>query len=152
MSQSALSFPDGGTALLFDPNLVPVKRRRPYERAKMAMGKHAVTAQELSTDEDEQQKYFVLALADNPDIGERIADTAILALVAEWSYGEVTQAVLDELPSSTYDALAVKCAALAPQMSPNFAVSDDPKAISRPSTGSGKSGPRATTTKHTNSR
>lgn len=141
MSQSALSFSDGGSALLRDPRQVPVKIRRIYDHAKLALaGVAAGVSDEVVVSDnapedvkkaqvEQQQKLFVIKMADQPELMDKLNDAAILALVSEWSYGAVTQDVLESLPGDSYDVLQKKCDALAVEMSPNFAVTDDPKAI-----------------------
>lgn len=134
MSQSALSFEDGGTALLRDPRQVPVKLRRPYDHAVMAFSALAMEAQNgisAATPEEreaEEKRRFVIAAAAHPELDEARTDALTLALVAEWSYGPVNSDTLANLPASTYDALVEACEKLAPQLSPRFAVSPDPKA------------------------
>lgn len=130
MSQSALSFSDGGTALLRDPRQVPVKFRRVWERAQSAMGSIAYDIKNRIADEDEQNKEFTKTGMEHPELVERVRDAAILALVSNWSYGEVTQEVIENLPADTYDTLAAKCDELSKQMAPNFEVQRDPKADS----------------------
>lgn len=134
MSQSALTFEDGGTALLRDPRQVPVKLRRPYDHAVMAFSALAVDAQSgvvASTPEEkdaEEKRRFVLAAAQHPELDEARTDALIMALVSEWSYGPVSPKSLENLPASTYDALVEACDKLAPKLSPRFAVNPDPKA------------------------
>jgi hypothetical protein len=77
--------------------------------------------------EKAHQLQIGIAIAKNPELGDAYNETLMLALVAEWSYGEVSQSTLDELPVATYDKVLKHCEGLAPQLSPSFEVSKDPK-------------------------
>lgn len=147
MPNTALSFDDGGTALIRDPRQVPHKLRRPFTRAQMAMG---ITGAELPdlddtgmTQEQAEKRHQLqvgIAIAKTPELSDAYNETLMLALVAEWSYGEVSQSTLDELPVATYDQILAHCNKLAPQLSPSFEVSADPKATTGESNHSEQSG------------
>jgi hypothetical protein len=129
MSQTALQFPDGHTALIHDPDQVPVKKRRPYSRAQMAMG--VLTEDipdDLEDDDKRRDKLLTIAGAKNPELIENLNDALILAFVSQWGYGAVTQEVLEEIPSGSYNKLLKHCEPLAKHLSANFEVTPDPKA------------------------
>lgn len=123
-----LSFEDGGTATLRDPQQVPVKTRRVWEHATMGFGTIAFDIKNRIVDEKEQEAEFTKAGLQNPEMMEAINDAEILALVSEWSYGPVSQDTLENLPSGTYNDLSKVCSPLAKQLSPNFVMETDPKA------------------------
>jgi hypothetical protein len=133
MSNTALSFNDGGSALIRDPRQVPQKLRRPFTRALMAMGAHGAEIDDHNpgmSEEDAEKahkKAVAIAMALRPELNEEYNETLMLALISEWSYGDVTRDALDELPVDTYDVILKHCEKLAPQLSPSFEVSKDPK-------------------------
>jgi hypothetical protein len=127
MSQT-VTFVDGQTAVVRDPKTVPVKVRRVWEHANAPLGSIAFDIKGRFTDEEDQKREFAKASMAHPELVDAQKDASILALVESWSYGEVSQAVLESLPAYAYDKLAEVCEPLAREMSPNFQMETDPKA------------------------
>lgn len=130
MAQTTLTFADGGSAVLRDPRQVPVKVRRVWEHASAPMASVLFDLQNRLTDEEEVKKQFAIEAAKQPELMDAQRDASILSLVQSWTYGDVTQEVLENLPVGTYDQLAEQCQLLSKEMSPNWKPEVDPKAES----------------------
>lgn len=128
MAQTTLTFSDGGNAVLRDPREVPVKVRRVWEHASAPMASVLFDLQNRYTDEEEIKRQFALEASKTPELMDAQKDASVLALVLSWSYGEVNQENLENLPVGTYDQLAETCQNLAKEMSPNWKPEVDPKA------------------------
>jgi len=127
-----IDLPDGGYAELYDPIKVPERKRRPVVAALVKFMRDRAQAQVPDFDaknmsEDEAAK---IAASIDPSLlvaADDLNDTVVVALVREWSFGEVTTDVLLDLPADTYKQLSTACAPHMQALMPDFQVSPDPK-------------------------
>jgi hypothetical protein len=63
-------------------------------------------------------------------LSDTLGDMLILCIVREWSYGEVSVEVLEELPVDAFEQIFKRCRDLAPELTPDYGVDPDPKARS----------------------
>lgn len=137
-----IPLPDGGWALLRDPEQVSERQRRPLNRLQARVAGSAVGALVahkalMSDDEFEEESRKVLG-SDDFALLDDLNDALIDVLVESWSYDSEpsADAALD-LPGRVYEALKNECAkyvsALAPQFTPSDA--DNPESPTGPSAG-----------------
>lgn len=114
--------PDGGWALLREPEAVPERLRRPVNA-------HAVALQDFVNADGEVTAMSPTVLAALEDMNDRL----VVALVAEWSFDApiTLEAVLD-LPGAVYDALRAAVTPLAVRMMPDFDPTPDPASPTSP--------------------
>ena len=97
-----LELPDDGWAVLTPPRKVKERKRRSW-----------IAASEKASD----------------TVGQWEAGIAlVVCLVEQWSYGDVTPEVFEELDVDTADRLLAACLPLAEALTPNFDPDPDPKA------------------------
>lgn len=111
-----LELPDGQWAELYDPVKVPERKRRPVFRALVAFM--------ASQDGGEIGSKLDPAAV---DLADGLNDALVVALVREWSFGEVSEAVLLDMAADCYRVLSTECAKHLDALMPNFSVSPDPK-------------------------
>lgn len=111
-----LDLPDGAWAILFDAAKVPERKRRPVFRALVAF---------MASQNGEVGSKLDPAAV---DLADDLNDALVVALVREWSFGEVSEAVLLDMPADAYRPLSAECAKHLDALMPNFSVSPDPKA------------------------
>lgn len=131
-----IELPEGEWADLYDPTKVPERKRRPVVRALVSFMRDR--AEHTPPDFDagdlgDEDKAAVLAAKLDPALiasADDLNDAVVIALVREWSFGEVTAEVLLDLPSDAYKELSAACAPHLNGMMPQFGVDPDPKATS----------------------
>jgi hypothetical protein len=137
-----IALPDGGWALLRDPQNITERQRRPLNRLQARVAGSAVGAliahKATMTDvEFEEESRKILGSEDFALLDE-LNDALIGVLVDSWSYDSEpsADAALD-LPGPVYEALKNECAkhvtALAPQFTPVDA--ENPESPTAPSAG-----------------
>lgn len=132
-----LPLPEGAWADLYEAKAMPERVRRPIQRTALAMGRtmpeqtkttieaavapagEAVPAMgappvaELVAEAAVDGATMVARLSDISDESleaiDAYNDAVILGFVREWSYGEVKEAVLLEIPGESFDALITEC-------------------------------------------
>jgi hypothetical protein len=77
-----------------------------------------------------------MASADGLDGIEEMAEAMVLAVVSEWSFGEVTPEVLDTLPDAAVNAIYERCQkdGYVEKLMPDFEPSPDLDSPTKPST------------------
>ena len=77
----------------------------------------------------------LIASGDGIDGLEDMAEAMVLAVVSEWSFGEVTSAVLDTVPDAAVDAIYEECqkGGYIDKLMPDFGVSPDESSPTTPS-------------------
>lgn len=103
-----LDLPDNGWAVITPPRKVKERKRRRW-----------LTAATAVTGSDGMSE---------------AAMELVLCLVEQWSFGDVTAAVYEDLAVETTDMLVAACVPLAEQLAPNFEADPDPKAPTAAST------------------
>lgn len=137
-----ISLPDGGWALLRDPQNITERQRRPINRLQARVAGSAVGAllahkATMSDAEFEEESRKILGSEDFALLDE-LNDALIGVLVESWSYdSEPSAETALDLPGPVYEALKNECAkyvtALAPQFNP--ADADNPESPTGPSAG-----------------
>jgi hypothetical protein len=131
-----LELPNGQHALLRDPEMVPEKYRRPYERLRVKMGALTADIPETLPEKERERLAGLAVMTKAPELIDGLDDALMLALVEAWSYEvPVTLDGLLELPSKAIDTLKRKCRELGPKMMTNFEPTLDPASPTVPSSG-----------------
>lgn len=131
----------GGWVELRDPDEVPERLQRPVRYASMQLGRFPnmrrsaeLQAQGLPRP-DELLDAIALEMADGAmEALDTLTRLQIVARVAAWSFGDVSEAVLDDLPTKTYRAVAALVDAAEPVAENLADPSGDPDSPTPPST------------------
>lgn len=109
---------NGGWIVLRDPKSITERHRRPL----MAMTASAIQY----LDKDDKSKLNAEAINALSEFNDALA----IAMISEWSFGEVNLDVLLDLNGATYDQIREIVAPLMSEIMPNFGDNpNDPKAI-----------------------
>lgn len=131
-----LPLPNGQHALLRDPESVPERLRRPYERVKTRMGAYAADIPDTLPEREREIQAGIAMMKAQPELMDELNDTLILALVEAWSYEvPVTLDGILDLPGPALDILLQKCKELSPRMMTNFEPTVDRESPTVPSSG-----------------
>lgn len=133
-----ISLPSGGWAVLRDPAAVPVKLRRPVEKALLTLGQsQAKTVLASAPELSDSQKAAEVASTINPQILDQfndLNDLLIVARVESWSFElPISIDSLGELVQEDYALLQKISAENVTSMVPNFGLSNDPTSPTQPS-------------------
>lgn len=109
-----LDLPEGGWAIVTEPRKVKERKRRVWLAASAEVG-------DLNT-------------AEGMDKNSDALMQLVLCLVEQWSFGDVTATVFEDLDVGTTDDLVRQCMPLAADLAPNFGPDPDPKATTGEST------------------
>lgn len=139
---SRIDLPDGQWAELAPPKKVPERKRRRYVAAMTDLVQATNHLPKNEKGEPDQSEFG----ASEMEKVDAVGDALILALVREWSFGEVTLEAIAELPGDAFDALLIACRDLAPDLTPNYEPSPDPKAATSNSHGSPSGSPEGLST------
>mgnify|MGYP006266941649 CR=1 FL=1 len=139
-----IALANGGWAIVREPAAVPVKLRRPVEKALMAVGrgqakaaleaKEAAIANAKTGDTIDPSK--IAATLDESTIDQfyELNDLLIVARVESWSFElSITLDSLGELTQEDYQTLQTICAKDVTTMVPNFGMSNNPDSPTSPS-------------------
>lgn len=123
---SRLELPDDQWAELASPRKVSERKRRRYIAAMtdLTSGTADLPRDPNDPDSPDPRRFNGTHMA----LSDALGDALILCLVREWSYGEVSSAVLEDLPVDQFEPLFKACRDLAPQLTPDYSVGPDPKA------------------------
>jgi hypothetical protein len=123
---SRLDLPDEQHAILCAPRKVSERKRNRHQSAMFAL--NAATA-DIPRNPEKPDEPDVRHLGPEHNELLKAAERAlILCFVREWSYGEISEDALLDLPGDAYDVLAEECNRLLPEMRPDFSPDPDPKA------------------------
>lgn len=115
-----VTFTDGATALLREPDQVPNRLRDPIKDAQMTLGVFGIDIEDMPEGKD-KQRAAALMVAQHPKEFRAVDQALILALVQEWSYPfPVSADGLGELPGHAYDALKAACEPKLTEIFPSF--------------------------------
>lgn len=133
-----IALPSGGWAILRDPAAVPVKLRRPVEKALLALGQsQAKNALTNSADLSDTQKAAEVAASINPQILDQfneLNDLLILARIESWSFDfPISKESLGEFAQADFEMLQEISAKDVTSMMPKFGISNDPESPPNPS-------------------
>jgi hypothetical protein len=133
-----ISLPSGGWAVLRDPAAVPVKLRRPVEKALLTLGQsQAKTVLAASPELTDSQKAAEVASTINPEILDQfndLNDLLIVARVESWSLDlPIVIESLGDFAQGDYEALQEVAAKDVTEMMPRFGISNDPNSPIKPS-------------------
>ena len=133
-----IALPSGGWAILRDPAAVPVKLRRPVEKALLTLGQsQAKTVLASAPELSDSQKAAEVASTINPQILDQfndLNDLLIVARVESWSFElPINIDSLGELVQEDYALLQKISAENVTSMVPNFGLSNDPTSPTQPS-------------------
>jgi len=145
-----ISLSDDGWAVLYQPRKVRERTRRRYVSAVADLNARISQLPQIPNPDNTPGQP---ALVPDPgsfastetDLTDRMVDMLILCLVKEWSFGEVTLEVLEDLDAGTYDTLARACRPLASDLTPDYSPDVDPKAPTSASTPPPPASPTAET-------
>lgn len=128
-----LSLPDDNWALLASPKKVQERKRRRYiaELANLSAKTSELPRNPNKPDEPDPRHMAGAHL----EAADRVGDALILCLVKEWSFGDVTQEVLEGLEADCFDPILRACRDLAGGLLPDYSPDIDPKAPTSASTG-----------------
>ena len=127
-----VELPDGQWAEIAPPKKVPERKRRRYVSAMTALVQATNHLPKNEKGEPDQSEFGSAEM----ELVDAVGDALIVALVREWSFGEVTPDAVAELPADAFDVLLIVCRDLAPELTPNYDLSPDPKAVTSNSHGS----------------
>jgi hypothetical protein len=152
-STTTITLPDGGIAVIRDPETVTEAQRRPVTRLQMRLAvspvgqlferkaKAAKAAAEADATDSEAAKAaaevdaevgrLVATDLDAMELLDDLNDALIVALVESYNGAPVVAAT--DLPSRAYDALKVETAKYVTKLMPSFAPSPDPASPTPPS-------------------
>lgn len=116
-----------GWVVLREPKSVPERLRRPI----LALTAKAVSELENSETETTETKFD----AETMSFFNELNDLLAIAMVKEWSFGEVTLEALLDLPMGTYDEIRELVSGFVTDLMPSFSPSPDPKVTTVPSNG-----------------
>jgi hypothetical protein len=122
---SRFALPDDQWATLCAPKKVPERKRRRYERCFFEINEATTSLPRMAGKDEPDPKFFT---GMHHDLIAHAEDMLILCFVREWSYGEVTEDVLEDLPTEDYRALKAECERLKDEMMPDYSADIDPKA------------------------
>ena len=132
-----LDLPNEQWADIREPDQIPRKQARQFRKVLYRLTAGAADV-DPSLDEDQAAKAVGRALM-NSDSGldgiEDMADAMVFAVVAEWSYGEVTQETLDNMPDAAVDAIYQHAVTggYIEKLMPDFGVNPDDDSPTTPS-------------------
>jgi hypothetical protein len=125
-------------AELRDADQIPRKQARKFRKV---LYKVAAPAADVDQTLDDDAKAIaagkaLMASADGLDGIEEMAEAMVLAVVSEWSFGEVTPEVLDTLPDAAVNAIYERCQkdGYVEKLMPDFSPSPDLDSPTKPST------------------
>jgi hypothetical protein len=133
-----ISLPSGGWVVLRNPAAVPVKLRRPVEKALLKLGQSQAKSTLASAPElSDAQKAAEVASTINPEILDQFNDLNDLLIVARtesWSFDfPIAIESLGEFGQGDYEALQEVAAKDVTEMMPRFGISNDPNSPIKPS-------------------
>ena len=133
-----ISLPSGGWAVLRAASAVPVKLRRPVEKAILALGQsQAKSALVSAPDLSDSEKVAEVAASIKPEILDQfneLNDLLIVAIVESWSFeAPISVESLGDFPQADYEALQEIAAKDVTSMMPRFGASNDPNSPTKPS-------------------
>lgn len=138
METSKIELPNGGWAVLRDPAAVPVRLRRPVEKALLLVSRKQSITSALGAAEDPNDPAVAARLVEEIDSASMdmlndLNDYLIMARVESWSFGDVSLDAILDLPASAYTVLQTECAKDITKMMPDFSVSGSPDSPTKPS-------------------
>lgn len=125
-----LDLPNSNWALVREPDEIPRKAARNFRQVLYRL------AGPVGQETDAAAAASALLNAPGGLDGiEDMADALVFAVVAEWSYGEVTPEVLDTMPDSSVDAIYQHAVTggYMEKLMPDFGVSPDDESPTGPS-------------------
>lgn len=132
---SRLDLPDGQWAELVNPRKVSERKRRPYIAAMTDLSSSTADIAQIPNPQFGGEPGQPVTIPDparfsgaHMQLADRVSDALILALVAEWSFGDVSQDILEGLPADCFDPIFRACRDLAPELAPDYGPDPDPKA------------------------
>ena len=133
-----ISLPSGGWAVLREASAVPVKLRRPVEKAILALGQsQAKNALVSAPDLSDSEKVAEVAASIKPEILDQfndLNDLLIVAVVESWSFeAPISVESLGDFSQADYEALQTIAAKDVTSMMPRFGASNDPDSPTKPS-------------------
>jgi hypothetical protein len=132
-----LDLPRDNWAEIRDPDEIPRKAARAFRKELYRLsGRVGDVDPELDQEEAARAAAVALLKSDGALDGiEDMAEVLVLAVVAEWSYGEVSADVLDSMPDAAVDAIYdyVQAHAYIEKLMPDFSPSQDEDSPTTPS-------------------
>lgn len=134
-----INLPSGGWAVVREPSAVPVRLRRPVEKALLVLGKsQAKGALEAApSDLNNEQKAAQVAASLDPSILDEfndLNDLLIIARIESWSFESlITLDSVGNLSQGDYEILQEVSAKDITSMMPKFSVSNDQDSPTKPS-------------------
>lgn len=125
-----------GWAELRDADEIPRKAARRFRKVLYSLASGADLDPSKSQDEQAAEVGKSMLASENGMDGiEDMAESMVLAVVREWSFGAVCQEVLDELPDSAVDAIYDECqrGGYIEKLMPDFSVSPEEDSPTPPS-------------------
>jgi len=133
-----INLPSGGWVVVRDPAAVPVKLRRPVEKALFVLAQsQAKQTLESTPDLTDQEKIAEVASKINPEILDQfneLNDLLILARTESWSFDfPIVKESLGDLSQQDFEVLQELSAKDVTSMMPKFGISNDPNSPTKPS-------------------
>lgn len=123
-----VDLPDGGWAELCAARKVPERKRQRYRREMFALSQMTVDLPAQNGNADVKDLSYA-----GPEVSDQMSAmerALILCFVREWSFGDISDDALADLPADAYDALRDECQRLREELFPDFGADVDPKALS----------------------
>lgn len=133
-----ITLPSGGWAIVREPSAVPVRLRRPVEKALLALGQsQAKSALSSAPDLTDDQKVAEVAASINPAILDQfndLNDLLIIARIESWSFEfSIDLDSIGNLSQSDFEILQEISAKDVTSMMPKFGISNEPDSPTKPS-------------------
>ena len=131
-----LDLPNGNWASVREPDKVPRKQARAFRKVLYKLSAGADVDPNMDQDAAARKAGLALLKSDSGLDGiEDMADALVFCVVAEWSYGDVDQATLDEVPDAAIDAIYQHAVTggYMDKLMPDFGVNPDESSPTTPS-------------------
>ena len=130
-----LELPHDNWADLREPDEIPRKAARRFRQVLYRVAAPSAGIDQNDPNAAAKVAADMLGSADGMDGIEEMAEAMVLAVVVDWSYGEVTPEVLDTVPDAAVNAIYDECQAqdYITKLMPDFGQSPDPDSPTLPS-------------------
>ena len=130
-----LQLPHDAWADLREPDEIPRKAARKFRKVLYKVAAPSAGIDQNDPNAAAKVAAEMLGSADGMDGIEEMAEAMVLAVVSDWSYGEVSVDVLDTIPDAAVNAIYDECQAndYITKLMPDFGISVDEDSPTTPS-------------------
>ena len=130
-----LPLPHDNWADLRDPDEIPRKAARAFRKVLYKVAAPSAGVDQNDPDAAAKVAAEMLGSADGMDGIEEMAEAMVLAVVADWSFGDVSPEVLDTVPDAAVNAIYDECQKqdYIAKLMPDFSTSPDEDSPTTPS-------------------